>query len=268
MGLLDAVGKLFGGKMPQYQPRYYDEYWTKTGQGTKNTWAADQLGYEKLKEYMNRAPGYTADEQQAMYDVPAEQTKFDETAALRRLNQSSAAAGSYRSGGRVAGAGRILAEGSRTRSGLRQNVKIKAADAALQDRLRQLEAMNSYVLPRMDLRQGQIQMANEWGMNHNELAWQQRKWAADQLLDLIKTGVGAGVCWVAEALWGSRDPRTMAARFYFALMAPKAVRKLYQIAGPGVAQAIRRFPLLGAPLRPIFNAAAKRGAARLGELLP
>lgn len=267
MGFLSRFNPFSSQNTPIRNNGSFDWYYSKNGAGTQMAQAADKLGYEKLKEYLGRTPGYTTEEQQAMYDVPAQQTKFDETASLRRLNQEGAATGSYRSGARVAGAGRILAESSRTRAGLRQNVKIQAANAALADRQNQLQAMEGYVLPRLGLRQNAINQYNEWYMNRNNLSWQQRQWAADQLLRLTQSGTRAAACWIAEALWGDADTRTIAARFYFTLMAPKWLYGLYRIVGPTVAAGIRLFPPLGWPFRPFFRLAANKGAARIAQLL-
>lgn len=161
IGILDTLSAPFRSR-PKPPPFQADPFVGSSGfqKGLKNV---NTAATQALLAYLGREPGFSADEIDAMYELPAEQTKVGEQAALRRLNQGSAYRGNYRGGARLAGRGAILGAGMATRANLRRQVILDAARAALADRLNQLSAAAQYTNPRMSASLGHTGMRNQQG---------------------------------------------------------------------------------------------------------
>lgn len=124
---------------------------------------ADQAVYEAVMKNLAREPGFSAQEKEAMFLQPAEQTKVEEAGALRRLNQGAASSGRFGSGGTQAGRGAIMSSFGATRSNLRRQAILDAAKAALADRYNQIATGEGYALPRFGI------MGNEMGSKNATL---------------------------------------------------------------------------------------------------
>lgn len=174
MGLWGRLSTPFRGEPGPgtARPPVTDPYYStagKGGAGTTMARGADAASYQLLMKYLGREPGYSDAEQEAMYAPVAEQTKSEEQGALRRLNQGAVGAGSFGSGGTAAGRGAIIAGGMGARASARQNIKVAAAQAALQDRINQIQTASSWVLPRQGLVAGQVQGLNAYNSSLNTL---------------------------------------------------------------------------------------------------
>jgi hypothetical protein len=171
MGAWGTLSTPFRGKpkAPAERPYQGDPYFEKGGAGFEHGQKSDEAAFNLLQKYLGREPGYTAEEQKTMYDIPADQQKTQEQAALRDLNQGSAGAGSFGSGGRAAGRGALIGGGIRTRAGLKQNVIVAAAEAAMQDRIRQIQAASDYSSNRLGMTTNNLQGKNAYNMGLNQL---------------------------------------------------------------------------------------------------
>jgi hypothetical protein len=123
----------------------------------------DKLYGNAVRQNLARTPGWDAATVERMYTLPAEQTKAEETSALRRMNQGAAGSGRYGSGGLVAGRGQVLGEGMRTRADIKRQVLNAAAERALQDRYDQIRLAGEYTDPR-------LQMGLQEGLARNSFA--------------------------------------------------------------------------------------------------
>jgi hypothetical protein len=177
MGAWGTISSAGRGKPKRPTPRSYvsDPYFDKEGEGTKHGQGADKAAYALLEKYLAREPGFTPEEQKAMYDLPADQMKEQETGALRRLSQGAAGAGSFGSGGTEAGKGAIIGGGISKRAGLKQSIVVQAAQAAMEDRIRQIQAAQDYSTSRLGMTTQNREGRNAYQMGLNQLdmtGWQ------------------------------------------------------------------------------------------------
>lgn len=178
MGAWGTISSPIRGKPKRPTPKPYteDPYFSEAGRGTAIGRGSDEAAYALLQKYLAREPGYTAEEQKAMYDIPADQMRDQETGALRTLNQKAAGAGSFGSGG-VQGGGRgaIIGGGIKARAGLKQNIVVQAAQAAMEDRIRQIQAAQDFAQGHLAATSGNVQGKNAYNMGLNQLdvtSWQ------------------------------------------------------------------------------------------------
>lgn len=172
MGAWGTITSPFKGRPKPPKARKYsgDTYWREGGAGTERARGADEAGYGLLQRYLARDPGYTAEEKQAMYDIPAEQLKSQETSAIAATTQGAAgASGRFGGGGKGGGRGKILTEGLKTRAGLKQNIIVQAANVAMEDRIRQIQAAQDYSTRGFGFRANENQGLNAYNMGLNAL---------------------------------------------------------------------------------------------------
>jgi hypothetical protein len=178
-----------------------DQKW----QGNVST--ADQATYEAVMKNLQREPGFSAQEKEAMFLQPAEQSKVEEAGALRRLNQGAASTGRFGSGGTQAGRGEIMASGGATRANMRRQAILDAARAALADRYNQIGSGEAYTLPRMGLMGNEMGSQNSYRMGLNRLSFDEWRGKSSDYqydyekgMELVKMGMGAGVGGVGGAM--------------------------------------------------------------------
>lgn len=200
MGAWGTLSSAIRGKPKAPTPTPYtsDAYFDPTGLGTIHGQESDTLAYNALQKYLAREPGYSTEEKAAMYDAPAGQSKLQEQAALRRLNQGAAGSGSFGSGGTQAGRGGIIGGGITARAGLKQSVLVQSAQAAMEDRLRQIQAASDYSGSRLGMTANNNAGRNAYNMGLNQLAettWQtnleQYNYDREKTREFIKMIVGA-----------------------------------------------------------------------------
>lgn len=149
------------GKAPSVPPYYQEPYANVYGERAVDI---DRLGYDRAKEYFGSKPGLTEAERYQIVEHPIELSKLEDQAAIRKLNRTAAGGGWFASGGRAGGEGQIRSRGARTRAYTRQRGEAFAANFAREDRLRQLGALNQYVLPRQQIQQGNVMRANQYNL--------------------------------------------------------------------------------------------------------
>ena len=260
-------------KAPPFRNYQSDPYFDPGGVGTAHGQNSDQAAYTALMAYMDREPGYSADEKKAMYDQPADQSKMQEQVALRRLSQGAAGAGSFGAGSTTAGKGAIIGGGISSRADLRRTTLVQAAEAAMQDRIRQIQAATDYSSSRLGMTTQNREGANAFNMGLNTL--DQDRWKARlaqynfdrqknrEMVGKIVSSVGGG-CWVAEAIFGVDSIQTHFARFYVNNLAPKNFHDWYMANGQALATKVDNDPKLKEILRPLFVAFAEDASRRLG----
>lgn len=160
-------------RTPTVPDYHQDQYFSEGGSGTKLGRNTDQAAYGLLQKYLAREPGYTPDEQKAMYDQPAGDEKLQEQGALRQLSQGAAGAGTFGSGGTQAGRGAIIGGGIRTRANLKQNIMVQAAQAAMEDRVRQIQAASDYANSHLAATSGNTSGWNAYNLGQSQIQTQQ-----------------------------------------------------------------------------------------------
>lgn len=205
MGLIGRFSSLWRGtpKAPPARPYERDPYWGVKGPGTTLGQAAHKLAIEKAMEYANRAPGFTAEEQEAMFAQPAEEMKLRERNILRDQTQADVGGGRFGSGRSATRRGVVRATTSNALGSLRQQVKIAAAQAALEDRMRQLAALSGVWQPTLGFTAGEKAGANQYGMGLNQLdleRWRTQlgqynkdfDWSWNRVQDIARAVSGGG----------------------------------------------------------------------------
>jgi hypothetical protein len=183
MGMFDFVGDtintvtggIFGGTMPEApkKPKFKpDPFISSPGYGRRLRQGEEKY-FGALMDYADRDPGFTEEEKQEMYAGPAEQSKFSEAQALRRLNQGASFGGAYEGGARQAGRGQILTGFGASRADLRRKVLTDAAKAALQDRMNQIAALQNYASTRMGTQLQHTALRNQQELGIYQAALQQ-----------------------------------------------------------------------------------------------
>lgn len=279
-----AVGQ---GKPKEPNPRpytfdpYFDYRAGKEGAGTLEGRGASESAYQLLQKYLARGPGFTPDEQKAMYDLPADQTKVQEQGAIRRLSQSAAATGRFGAGGTTAGKGAIIGGGITTRAQLKQNLMVESAKVALQDRINQIRVADEFAQSRLAGTRGVVEGRNQYNMGLNAFDLDRWKTSLDQYnYDRAKGEeniqkiimAAAGGCWVAEALFGKEATTTHLARYYVNRLAPPEFRDWYLEHGQKLAGLVQSDRKLREVLVPLFVGFARVAKAHIekedGRALP
>lgn len=135
--------------------------------------SGDEAYYNAMMKYAEREPGFDEETLSDIYKIPAEQSKFSEKEALRRVNQGAAAGGVYHGGKRKEARGEVLATYGAGRAGMQRQTRVDAAKVALEDRLNQLRALAGFVDPRMQASLAHTGQQNTFNMNLNSLALQE-----------------------------------------------------------------------------------------------
>ncbi len=118
-------------------------------------------------------------------------------------------------------------------------------------------------------------VADYWERNSPTIYDKMDKYAvhATEGFKNVMQGLGpmmGGGCWIAAAIYGRQSIEFPLAWYWINVgwqgRLAGLVRRLYYRVGPRVAGWVRRWPLLGRLLRPLFNRAVWRGAAALGVI--
>lgn len=189
-GIGTAVGAVAGGlygafrKKKKARPFYADPFVGSKG-FQSNLQGGENQYYDALTRYASRTPGYSQQEKDDLFMLPAEQSKAEETSALRRLNEGAAFGGNFYSGGRMAGRGAILTGFGTARSQMMRQSRIAAAQAELEDRLNQIAALRGYTDVRSNQSLQHSAMKNRYNMSLNDIDQQNWIQSSKNFQDLL-----------------------------------------------------------------------------------
>lgn len=115
---------------------------------------------------------------------------------------------------------------------------------------------------------GQVASNINADTNAANASWDWAKYILDPALQAAGQGAGAaaGGCWIAEAIYGVTDPRTLAARAWLngefrQTRIGRIVMAFYLRFGQRIARYVENSKLLRFALKPIFDIAAEKGGA-------
>ena len=170
MGLWGKITAPFKGKPSAPKPREYqgDPFITDP-RFLERQGLSEEAYFGALMKYLEKEPGFSEETIQELYKIPAEQSKFAEQSALRRLSEGAAFRGADQSGGAQAGRGSILQTFGAGRAGMQRQTRVDAAKVALLDRYRQLQFAHQYTTSRGEMGQRETGMRSQYNMGLNKL---------------------------------------------------------------------------------------------------